>query len=260
MSYADRIVGLERVRAGDLQPHDSNWREHPDSQASALKGLLTEVGWSSALLAYRCNGGLKLIDGHLRASLDPDEEVPVLVLDVDDAEAEKLLVAIDPMAAMAEANSDALRSLLDRVDTAEAGLQGLLADLSASTGPRVVGRTDPDEIPERVEPRTKPGDLWLLGEHRLLCGDVLDEDCWDRLCADTDVTMVLTDPPYNVDYGSSKNPKHKIRQIEGDNQSDSDWLGFSSHLARMGCAPGWRSLTKGSTGRPPSSGRSSSSS
>src|SRR5919108_4885145 len=103
MQIRNRIKEHRRVRAGDLVPHEQNWRNHPDLQRDALKALYAEVGFARSLLAYELpDGRLKLIDGHLRRELDPDLEVDVEILDVDDAEARALLLSIDPLAALAE--------------------------------------------------------------------------------------------------------------------------------------------------------------
>ena len=110
----DRIKSLRRVRAGDLEPHPSNWRRHPDRQRKALLDMLGDLGWCDAAVAYeRENGELRLIDGHLRASLDPDARVPVLILDVTDAEAETLLASLDATTDMAGIDKSSLLRLLD---------------------------------------------------------------------------------------------------------------------------------------------------
>ena len=105
MQIRDRIKELRRVKAGLLRPHPKNWRTHPQAQQDALRGVLAEIGYAGALLARELpDGSLELIDGHLRAETTPDMEVPVLVLDLDDREAAKLLAVHDPLAGMAEAN------------------------------------------------------------------------------------------------------------------------------------------------------------
>src|SRR3981081_4187975 len=99
----NRIKGHRRVRAGDLVPHEWNFRVHPDLQRTALLALYEDVGFARSLLAYELpDGRLKLLDGHLRRDLDPDMEVEVEVLDVSDAEARALLLSIDPLAALAQ--------------------------------------------------------------------------------------------------------------------------------------------------------------
>ena len=112
MHIRDRIVELRRVRAKDLTPHARNWRTHPKRQQDALRGILAEVGYADALLARETQDGLQLIDGHLRAETTPDQEVPVLVLDVTEEEANKLLASLDPLSAMAGKDDDLLRELL----------------------------------------------------------------------------------------------------------------------------------------------------
>jgi len=135
MKIRDRVKELRRVRAGDLMPNPKNWRTHPASQADALKGILAEVGYADALLARELpDGTLVLVDGHLRAETTPELEVPVLILDVNEAEADKLLLSLDPLAALAETNAIALDSLLREVDTGSEGLQQMYADLAEAAG------------------------------------------------------------------------------------------------------------------------------
>ncbi|MBS0263902.1 MAG: hypothetical protein JSS02_18330 [Planctomycetes bacterium] len=131
MQVRDRIKEFRRVRASQLQPHPQNWRTHPPVQRAALQGLLAEVGYADALLVREtAAGGLMLIDGHLRAETTPDQEVPVLVLDVSEAEAAKLLATLDPLAGQAQTDPDKLESLVREVQTSNAGLQQLLDDLA----------------------------------------------------------------------------------------------------------------------------------
>src|SRR6516165_8597519 len=112
-----RIKGHRRVRAGDLVPHELNPRTHSDAQRAALAALYAEVGFARSLLAYELpDGRLKLIDGHLRRDLDPNMEVDVEVLDVNDAEARALLLSIDPLANLARTD-DAVLAELRRVTT-----------------------------------------------------------------------------------------------------------------------------------------------
>src|ERR1700726_3390031 len=102
------------VPAAQLSPNPKNYRRHPKAQTDAMKGLLAEIGYADALLARELpDGSLALIDGHLRQSITPDQSVPVLVLDVDAAEADKLLATLDPLAGLAELDTSKLRSLMD---------------------------------------------------------------------------------------------------------------------------------------------------
>src|SRR5499425_472117 len=115
MTIRNRIKGHRRVRAGDLVPHELNFRLHPEGQRAALQALYREVGFARSLLAYELpDGRLKLLDGHLRRDLDPDMEVDVEVLDVTDEEARALLLSIDPLAALAE-TQEQLRNRLQEL-------------------------------------------------------------------------------------------------------------------------------------------------
>jgi hypothetical protein len=99
----NRIKAHRRVRAGDLVPHEWNYRLHPEGQKDALLALYQEVGFARSLLAYEMpDGRLKLIDGHLRREIDPDMEVEVEVLDVGEEEARELLLSIDPLVALGQ--------------------------------------------------------------------------------------------------------------------------------------------------------------
>lgn len=127
MKIRDRIKDLRRVRANQLRPHPKNWRTHPAAQQDALRGILAEIGYAGALLARElADGSLELIDGHLRADTTPDAEVPVLVLDLNESEAAKLLALHDPLTGMAGTNEDVLAELLDLVETESDAVQTLL--------------------------------------------------------------------------------------------------------------------------------------
>src|SRR5437870_4147019 len=122
----NRIKGHRRVRTGDLIPHELNFRLHPDMQRSALHALYKEVGFARSLLAYELpDGRLKLIDGHLRRDLDPDMEMEVEFLDVNDDEARALLLSMDPLAALAQTDADIHARLVAVTPSMSEALQAL---------------------------------------------------------------------------------------------------------------------------------------
>ncbi|MDP9233574.1 MAG: DNA modification methylase [Actinomycetota bacterium] len=214
----DRVVELRRVRAGELLPNPRNWRRHPKPQREALRALLSEVGFADAILARELqDGSLEIIDGHLRQSMDAQAMVPVLVLDVDQDEADKLLATLDPLAAMAIADPEPLRTLLESVKTSSEDVRMLLAGLATAADVHAhLGLVDPDEIPEpSSKPRAKAGDVFALGEHRLICGDARDPALVGRLMGKEPAQLLLTDPPWGVGY-SGKTPR-KLR-IENDEE------------------------------------------
>ena len=133
MQIRDRIKEFRRVTASELKPNPKNWRTHPDRQKDVLKGVLAEIGYADALLARELpDGTLELIDGHLRAETTPDQQVPVLVLDLNDDEADKLLAVFDPLASLAGKDDALLAELVDSIETDNTAMQSLLTDLLAS--------------------------------------------------------------------------------------------------------------------------------
>ena len=154
----NRIKAHRKVRVGDLVPHEDNPRLHSAAQRQALRALLGEVGFARSVLAYELpDGRLKLIDGHLRREeINPAEEIDVEVLDVSDAEARQLLLAIDPLAQLAEydagaladlravveADSEAVRGLWEAVDAASGGTRDRLAEAATE-------EAEEEEVPEQ---------------------------------------------------------------------------------------------------------------
>jgi DNA modification methylase len=236
----DRITDFRRVRARDLLPHPANWRRHPEAQREALRGMLEEIGYAGALLAREVGDGrLQLIDGHLRAETTPDHEVPVLILDVTEAEAEKLLVSIDPLAALAERDDSALRQLLDRVGSENARVQAFLAGLRAQL---------PPVLPQATPLEAKP---LPPGFADIRCGHVLDVL---RTMPDESVHCVVTSPPYwgLRDYGLEPliwggDPAcghewgDELKEHLGDSNRDVSG-GFSNPLGTRGNQPSARAM------------------
>jgi hypothetical protein len=135
MNIRNRVKTLRMVPASDLRPNPKNWRTHPKAQADALRGVLAEVGLADACLARELpDGSLMLIDGHLRAETLGDGDVPVLILDVNEVEADKILATLDPLAAMADSDAAKLDELLRNVDTGSEALQQMMAATAAQAG------------------------------------------------------------------------------------------------------------------------------
>jgi hypothetical protein len=154
----DRIRELRRVKASELQANPRNWRTHPNTQRAALEGVLTEIGYASALLARELpDGSLELVDGHLRAETTPDQQVPVLILDIDEDEANTLLATLDPLAALALADGERLNDLLRNVQTSSSAVQSMLGNLVKGMALPVDDRQpeppdrEPMLFPERYE-------------------------------------------------------------------------------------------------------------
>jgi hypothetical protein len=131
MAIRNRIKEHRSVRAGDLVPHELNWRKHPASQRAALESIYKEVGFARSLLVYELpDGRLKVIDGHLRRDMNPDMRVNVEVLDVNEAEARKLLLSIDSLASLAETDRDVVNDLVAETPTDSPVLKELWGSLA----------------------------------------------------------------------------------------------------------------------------------
>lgn len=134
----NRIVETTSVLASSLVANPKNWRLHPKEQADAMRGILNEIGIVAALTARRMpDGTLMLIDGHLRAEILPTDMVPVNILDVTEAEADKLLLSLDPLAAMAESNTAAIEELVKAAHTNNSALQDMWNDLQNSNAIKI---------------------------------------------------------------------------------------------------------------------------
>lgn len=134
MQIRNRIKRFDHVPASELAKNPKNWRTHPDSQRRVLRDLLGEIGIVDAAIAYETPGGLVLIDGHLRTEEITDTPIPVLVLDVTEAEAEKVLVTLDPLAAMAGTDERMLSELVARIETDSAAVTLMLTDALEADG------------------------------------------------------------------------------------------------------------------------------
>ena len=181
-----RVKELRWVRAADLAPHESNWRQHPPYQRAALQAMLDDVGIANAVIAYEnADGRLTLIDGHLRRDMLPDTVLPVLVLDVDETEARKLLLTLDPLAAMAQPDMDMLMSLLQQTEFQDQAVKDMLEGLvngETAPLPNLYANTEAPEAQIdraeelRVKWGTVLGQVWELPSrsapgkaHRLVC-------------------------------------------------------------------------------------------
>ena len=168
MEFRDRIIELRRIPACDLKPHPLNWRTHPAAQTSALRDVLTEIGFAGAELAFPADGlgpdgnfdDLMLIDGHARKDLAGQSVIPVLVTDLTAAEALKLLATYDPLGAMAEADAAKLDELLREVEFTSPDVVAMLAELAEANG-IVPGEDKPTEL-KQIDVKPPPKMVWVL--------------------------------------------------------------------------------------------------
>ena len=196
------------VPIGDLLPWDKNPRKN-DGAVDKIAESIKRFGFGAPILA-RLDG--EVIAGHTRlkaASKLGIDRVPVRYLDLDPADARLLALADNKLGEIAEWDEALLAEILKDLDPADAAIAGFgakeLADLLAEIAEPEAFQGDPDEVPELPEePIAKLGDLWILGRHRLLCGDSTKASDVERLMAGTKADLVFTDPPYGMSYGGGR--------------------------------------------------------
>ena len=232
------IPQIEMMPLAALKPHPRNPRQHPEKAIDKLVRSLREFGWTNPVL-LSADGFV--LAGHARLKAAEKAgigEVPVIRLPLSGAKADAYLIADNRLQDETEWDIPGLKDLLEDLDSGEFDLRLTGFDLAeieqmmtAAYDPQAVVEDEPPEPPEVAI--AKPGEIWQLGRHRIMCGDGTDAIDVGRLLAGRKADMVFTDPPYNVSYGESKNPKHKIREIRNDKQSLDEWASFNARLAAI---------------------------
>src|SRR5436190_5564460 len=215
---ADRI---EMWPLGRLVPYERNARTHTAEQIEQIASSILKFGFTQPILVDQHNG---ILAGHGRtkaARLLGLAEVPVIQLDyLTDDERRAYIIADNKLAENAGWDDEMLRGELAALDDAgfDLELTGFSeredAELLDDSGDALEGETDADEAPPLSDPVSRPGDLWLLGKHRVLCGDSRDPAAAALVMDNERAQLVLTDPPYNVDYRGG--PTLEREAIEGD--------------------------------------------
>jgi DNA modification methylase len=219
-----------------LIPYARNARQHSDAQVAQIAASIREFGWAAPIIV---DAQSNVIAGHgrlLAARKLGLAEVPVVSLDhLSDTQRRALILADNKIAENATWDEAVLG--VELAALSEAGFELGLTGFSQDEWERLIegdlsdekGLTDEDAVPEVSEHAvTKPGDIWILGHHKLLCGDATKADDFKALLGDELVDMTFTDPPYNVNYANTAKDKMrgKNRPIMNDNLGE----GFGSFL------------------------------
>ncbi len=209
--WRSRISGSGVLRVDEALIHPDQWRTHSRGQQEALAQVLDQVGWVQQVIISQRTG--YLLDGVCRITLAKrrgETEVPCVFVDVSEAEERLILASLDPIGAMANADRDKLSELLEGIHSPDLG--SLLEEIARANHLALdfarPGLTDPDEVPELPEePVTKLGDLWLLGDQRLHCGDSTKAQVVQRVMADERAALMPFDGPYGVSYDGGNHPQ-----------------------------------------------------
>lgn len=199
---ADKV---ERRPVAELVPYARNARTHSPEQVDQIAASIREWGWTTPVLVDEEGG---LIAGHGRVMAAKKlgiGEIPVMVASGwSDAQKKAYVLADNKLALNAGWDTEMLKVELAELSEMEFNLDltGFDADeLATLLAEKTEGLTDPDETPEPpAEPVTVLGDVWVLGNHRIICGDSTDADCVAKLLGSVKPHLMVTDPPYGVEY------------------------------------------------------------
>jgi len=223
------VYKLKKIN--QLKPWDKNPRGIKKDDFNRLKNQIKEFGLYKPFLVTDKG---EVLGGNMRyrACLDLGiKNVPVSIVKPKN-DAEKLKYALSDNDRAGYYEEEQLAELVMGFDNfpiddfkVDLGKLTSLEDLINQFGPEV----EEDEVPEVEEgkPKSKLGEVYTLGRHRLMCGDATKIKDVEKLMDGKKADMVFTDPPYNVDYGISKKPRHKYRKIKGDKQDAEGWEAFN---------------------------------
>jgi len=222
--FEHKIVSVE-----DLIPYALNSRTHSDAQVAQLAASIREFGFTNPVLVDDANN---LIAGHGRLlaarKLKMDQVPAIVVAGLDDRKRRALLINDNKLALNAGWDEDALRVELEDLSGDYGKLMGFSEDELVALLQNAVstdGLTDEDAVPDvPAVPVTVEGDVWLLGRHRLMCGDSTSIDHLESLCEGQLVDMWLTDPPYNVAYEGGTKEKLTIKNDSMSNDTFRQFL------------------------------------
>lgn len=211
----------ETVDIHKIIENPKNNNKHPDKQIDLLAKIIDYQGQRSPIVVSNRSGFI--VKGHGRLMAIKKLGWEKAAVDYQDYESEAQeyadLIADNKIAELAEFDEALMIEELKNIDLDDYDLLGI-PDFEMPE-PEIIPQADAEDIPEHVETRCKPGDLWTLGKHRLLCGDSTMVDHVERLMNGEQADLVFTDPPYNVDYHGSDG-----QSIQNDNMSKENFYQF----------------------------------
>jgi DNA modification methylase len=195
-------IEIKYKKVEDLIPYVNNSRTHSDDQVFQIASSMKEFGWTNPILLDGENG---IIAGHgrLMAAKKLNQiEVPTIELaGLTDIQKKAYIIADNKLALNAGWNDEILKLEIAELKNAgfDLGLTGFNIDELKTFDPIIEGLVDEDQVPDvPEEPKTKLGDIYKLGNHRLMCGDSTSIDAVDKLMNGVKADVVFTDPPYGM--------------------------------------------------------------
>jgi DNA modification methylase len=232
-------MNTELVPINDLTPDPANARKHGERNLSAIIDSLRAFGQQKPIVVD-ARGVVIAGNGTLEAAKRLGwEEIAVVRTELDPTQATAFGIADNRTAELAEWDEDVLVSLLDSLDDETRDLLHFDEKELEAMVPKATVEVVEDEVPDEVEPRTKPGDLWLLGRHRLLCGDSTKAEDVGRLMDGATATMVHADPPYGMGKEKDGVANDNLYREKLDAFQMEWWQAWRPHLPDNGSAYIW---------------------
>ena len=219
---------ISMLATKDLIPYARNTRTHSDEQVNQIVSSIKEFGFTNPVLVDQDN---MIIAGHGRVmaanKLKLDKVPTICLKHLTEAQKKAYIIADNRLALNAGWDEDMLKVELEELNDLEFDIS-LLGfednEIESLLSEPTEGLTDEDAVPDLPEePTTKLGDLWILGEHRLLCGDSTSIDDVDKLMDGNKADMVFTDPPYNVAFNGRSG---KFDVIKNDKLLNDEFVDF----------------------------------
>ena len=231
-------LNIEYQEVAKLTPYARNSRTHSDEQVSQIAASIKEFGWTNPILIDEKDG---IIAGHGRlmaAQRLNEANVPTIRLSgLTEAQKKAYVIADNKLALNAGWDEEMLAVEVEELlgEGYDLSLTGFsekeLNDILSANGTDYEGLTDEDEVPQPPEePNAKLGDIYQLGEHRLMCGDSINEKNLKNLLSNKKADLVFTDPPYNADYKSQGKNVLLRKGIKNDNMSNDDFQIFAENI------------------------------
>lgn len=215
---AAKLPEYPNIPIADLAPYERNARTHSDEQIEKIKNSINEFGFVAPVIIDENN---MILAGHGRVEAAKDaglNEVPYRrITNLNEDQKKAYILADNKLSDMAGWDEEMLREELASIslDMADFGFDEIIEEHIELT------EDDFDETEDKVEAVAKTGELYQLGDHRLLCGDsTSEEDVW-HLMKDEEADLVVTDPPYNVNVSNSEG-----LTIENDNMDEVAFVDF----------------------------------
>lgn len=217
---------FKKLKISDLVPAAYNPRKKlkpGDKEFEKIKSSINEFGYVEPIIV---NSNMTIIGGHQRISVLKTlgyEDIDCIVIDIDKTKEKALNIALNKITG--EWNKELLADLIKDLQEIDYDVEFTgfeppeIDELFNELHPKGVKEDGFDEAPPEV-PITKNGDIWLLGRHRLICGDSTKLETYERLMEGKKVNLVVTDPPYNVSYEGTAG------KIQNDNMEDKKFYGF----------------------------------